>query len=110
MIVAYRFVFSLAFGLFLVSLTSCGGEENGGATASLTWQPPVDNQTVLSYTVHYGKQSSGTPGSCNYENSLDVTEPAAIVAGLEFSSTYYFAVSAYNGLHSACSVEVSKTT
>jgi hypothetical protein len=106
MIVVHRFVFSLVVGCFLVSLTGCGGGGDEGATASLSWQP-VD-QDQVSYTVHYGKQSAGQAGSCNYENSLDVAEPTATVTGLELNTTYYFAVSAFNGARSACSNEVSK--
>lgn len=109
MIIVHRFVFSLVVGCFLVSLTGCGGGGDEGATASLTWQPVID-QNEVSYTVHYGKQSTGQAGSCNYENSLDVAEPAAMVTGLELNTTYYFAVSAYNGTRSACSNEVSKMT
>jgi len=109
MIIVHRFVFSLVVGLLLASFTGCGGGGDEGATASLTWQPVID-QNQVSYTVHYGKQSTGQVGSCNYENSLDVAEPAATVTGLELNTTYYFAVSAYNGARSACSNEVSKMT
>ena len=69
----------LILGLFLTTLTGCAGGEGGdpsistsatpiGATASLAWDP-VQDHTVYAYYVHYGKQSSGQPGSCNYEDS-----------------------------------------
>jgi hypothetical protein len=77
--------------------------------AKLSWEP-VNDPSVVSYMVHYGKQSSGTSGSCNYENSVEVAEASATIGGLEFNTLYYFAVSAYNGLQSACSEEVSKMT
>ena len=112
MIVMYRFVFSVAFGFYLISLAGCGegGEGSGsGAVASVAWDP-VNDPTVISYTVHYGKQSSGAPGSCNYEKSVDVAEPSTAIGGLEFNAQYYFAVSAFNGAHSNCSSEISEMT
>jgi hypothetical protein len=74
----------------------------------LSWDPIVDSS--ITYTVHYGKDSSGIPGSCNYEHAVDVSEPGVTVSGLEFETTYYFAVSAFNGERSQCSNEVSKLT
>ena len=98
----------LALGIAL--LAGCGGGDEGaaGATASLSWDPIADSS--ITYTVHYGKDSSGIPGSCNYEHAVDVSEPGVIVSGLEFQTTYYFAVSAFNGERSLCSNEVSKQT
>ena len=102
-----------AFGLFIAVSTGCGGDDGGdtGATASLSWQP-VNHHTGITYTVHYGKGSSGGAGSCNYESSLDVSEPAALITGLDFNTEYYFAVSAYSehGQRSLCSNEASKLT
>jgi hypothetical protein len=96
--------------LLITLLAGCGGDEGTtGATASLSWDPVVDN-SVITYTVHYGKDPSGIPGSCNYEHAVDVSEPAVIVSGLDFKTTYYFAVSAFNGERSLCSNEVSKLT
>jgi hypothetical protein len=46
----------------------------------------------------------------DYEHSVDVSEPFAMISGLEYSTHYYFAVSAYNGERSRCSNEVSKLT
>jgi hypothetical protein len=110
-------------------LTGCGGEETGGnpvvtvapgnngggstppvgATASLAWSA-VQDPSVTAYFVHYGRQSPNQSGSCEYERSVYVTSPSATVEDLDHDTTYYFAVSAYNGLQSACSNEVSTVT
>lgn len=93
-------------------LTGCGGGEAGtdpGVTASLAWSP-VPDPSVIAYFVHYGRQSPGQPGSCAYESSLHTTSPSATVTNLEPNTLYYFTVSAYNGLESACSSEVSTVT
>ncbi len=106
----HRLESSLILGIFLALLMGCGGGEDGngvGGSASLSWEP-VNNPTVVSYTVHFGRQSTGEDGSCNYESSLEVYEPFATVTGLEPNTLYYFAVSAYNGHRSRCSNEVSK--
>jgi hypothetical protein len=111
---------SLILGLFLTSLTGCGGGENGdplistsatltGAMASLTWDP-VQDSTVYAYHVHYGKQSAGQPGACSYEASQYVSSPTATIVGLDPDTRYYFAVSAYNGISGPCSNEVSTVT
>jgi len=101
------------FGPLITLFVGCGGDDGSrGATASLSWDPGHD-QPGVTYTVHYGKNSSGEVGSCNYEQAVDVSDPSAIIAGLEFSTHYYFAVSAYDndsGLRSTCSDEVSKLT
>jgi hypothetical protein len=73
----------------------------------LSWDPV---SRVLGYFIHYGPQSPGSPGSCAYAHSVFSSTPAATVAGLEANTTYYFAVSSYNGLESACSGEVSTVT
>ncbi len=104
-------------------LTGCGDGETGGvdpsvgvtpgagasATASLAWQPTED-PSVIAYFVHYGRQSPGQPGSCSYEHSKHVTSPSVTVTNLEPDTLYYFSVSAYNGLESPCSGEVSTVT
>ena len=99
-------------------LTGCGGGGEGGsepsaapagATASLAWSP-VQDSSVYGYFVHYGQQSPGQPGSCAYESSMYVDSPSATVTNLDPDTRYYFAVSAYNGLESACSNEVSTVT
>jgi len=82
------------------------------ATASLSSDPGHD-QPRVTYTVHYGRNSSGEFGSCNYEHAVDVSEPFITIGGLGFSTRYYFAVSAddtNSGLRSMCSDEVSKLT
>ena len=101
-------------------LTGCGDGSEGtpsitatptptGATASLGWSP-VPDPSVSAYFVHYGRQSSLAPGSCAYESSISVNSPSATVTDLNPNTTYYFAVSAYNGLESACSNEVTTVT
>ncbi|MCP9446447.1 MAG: fibronectin type III domain-containing protein [Nitrospira sp.] len=106
-----------AISLFFVG---CGtGNEQGlmtssyvsatGAAVTLAWDPVAD-PTVVGYYIHYGKQSPNQAGSCTYEESLFVSSPQGTVTDLDSNSTYYFAVSAYNGLHSTCSNEVQTTT
>lgn len=96
-------------------LTGCGGGDGdpafaaAGASVSLAWHP-VPDPSISAYFVHYGRQSSGQPGSCDYENSISVDSPSATVTNLDPDTLYYFAVSAYNGLQSACSNEVSTVT
>jgi len=106
-------------GLLLTTmsfLTGCGGGgETGsdptvkGVTASLDWNP-VPDPSVSAYFVHYGRQSPHQPGSCAYEHSVSVDSPSATLTNLDPDTRYYFAVSAYNGLESACSNEVSTVT
>ena len=112
MVFTSRSVCSVALGCCLISLAACGegGEESSaGAIASVAWDP-VNDPTVVSYTVHYGKHSSGGVGSCNYEQSVDVAEPSTAIGGLEYNAQYYFAVSAFNGAHSSCSDEITEMT
>ncbi len=94
-------------------LTGCGGGGEagggGGATASLAWSP-VQDSSVYAYFVHYGQQSPGQPGSCAYESSMYVASPSATIINLDPNTLYYFTVSAYNGLESACSSEVATVT
>lgn len=103
-------------------LTGCGGGGGGeGApsvsipsssalpTASLAWNP-VQNSSIIGYYVHYGRQSPGQSGSCSYESAQFVESPNATVSDLQPNTRYYFSVSAYNGLESACSSEVSTVT
>ena len=79
----------------------------GPASASLAWDPVSG---VLGYIVHYGTQSPASAGSCAYAQSAFSSTPAATVTGLEANTTYFFAVSAYNGLESPCSAELSTVT
>ena len=99
-------------------LTGCVGESRDGQvpmpaaakiTKSLEWQP-VEDPSIHTYIVYYGRQSPGQDGSCAYESSLRVTSPSAMVPNLEPNTRYYFAVSAYNGEESLCSEEVSIVT
>ena len=105
----------------LTLLTGCGGggEEGStwdsspagqtGAMASLAWYP-VQDPSVYGYFVYYGRNSSGQSGSCNYESKQFVSSPSATITNLDHETRYYFSVSAYNGLESGCSDEVSKIT
>ena len=74
---------------------------------SLAWDPSPD-PSVVGYHVHYGLQSPNSPGSCAYSNSTYASSPTATISGLATGTTYYFAVSASNGLESPCSNEVAK--
>jgi hypothetical protein len=76
---------------------------------SLAWNP-VNDPSVVGYYIHYGKESPNQPGSCVYDQATFVLPPEGSVAGLEIGVTYYFAVSAYNGLESDCSNEVQAQT
>ena len=101
-------------------LTGCAGGDSSsggggattaaaGATASLAWDP-VQDPSVYGYFVHYGRQSPGQLGSCSYESSIYVVSPSATVTNLDPNTLYYFTVSAYNGVESTCSSEVSTVT
>lgn len=86
-----------------------GSTPAAGATASLAWSP-IPDSSVIAYFVHYGRQTPGQPGSCAYESSMYVGSPSATVTDLAPDTRYYFTVSAYNGLESPCSSEVSTVT
>ena len=107
-------------------ITACGSEEGGGlrvnrgvdetagvpsasafASATLAWDPVGG---VAGYYIHYGTESPGSPGSCAYAQSTFSSTPTATVTELAANTTYYFAVSSFNGLESACSAEVSTVT
>jgi hypothetical protein len=81
----------------------------GGASVSLAWDLHPDS-SVIGYFVYYGTQPSNSPGSCAYARSSFSSSPSATITGLAPNTTYYFAVSAYNGHQSACSSEVSTVT
>lgn len=94
------------------SSSSSGGSStstSGAASASLSWTP-VSSPDILGYIVHYGTSSPGSPGSCTYSSSTFSSSPFVTVTGLAPNTTYFFAVSAYNGLESACSSEVATVT
>ena len=91
---------------------SGGGSQTavaGTASASLAWDP-VSDSSVVGYIVHYGTHSPNSFGSCAYQQSTFSSSPSSTVTGLAANTTYYFAVSAYNGLESACSGEVTTVT
>ncbi|MCC6140842.1 MAG: fibronectin type III domain-containing protein [Nitrospira sp.] len=102
-------------------LTGCGGGGGEGApavstssgsalpTASLAWNP-ISDSSIIGYYVHYGRQSPGQSGSCSYEAAQFVESPNTTISDLQPNTRYYFTVSAYNGLESACSSEVSTVT
>ena len=109
---------SIVLGLIFLSLTGCGsGGEQGptvsttatGATADLAWDP-VNDSSVIGYYIHYGKQSPNQQGACSYDHVLFVSSPQGRVTNLDPGSTYYFAVSAYNGIEGSCSNEVFTNT
>ncbi len=106
-------------------MTGCGSGDEGGpsASASLAWDP-VDGvhggQVHLDlleesgihvvehgYYVYYGTESQGSAGSCSYPNKVFTSTPSATVSGLTPNTTYYFAVSSFNGLESECSGEAA---
>lgn len=89
------------------SVSSSTGQ--AGAIATLAWNP-VQDPSITGYYVHYGKNSAGHPGTCSYEDAQFVSSPNAIITDLDHNTRYYFAVSAYNGLESSCSNEVSTVT
>ena len=86
-------------------------------SALLSWLPNSD-PTVVGFFVHYGTQSPNASGSCAYAqgtylplSSATAASPTATITNLPTGTTYYFAVSSYNGSkESTCSNEVSKAT
>ena len=111
-------IIAVFFLTIIPMLTGCAPEGQTGsgssatptaATASLEWLP-VEDPSVIAYFVHYGRQSPGQPGSCTYESSMYVDSPSATITNLDPNTLYYFSVSAYNGLESPCSDEVSTVT
>jgi len=87
--------------------TSAGQAVPNGPSASLAWDPVAG---VLGYVVHYGPESPGSPGSCTYAESVFSSTPSTTVTGLAANTTYYFSVSAFNGIEGPCSVELSTVT
>ena len=87
--------------------TSAGQTVPNGPSASLAWDPVAG---VLGYVVHYGPESPGSPGSCTYAESVFSSTPSTTVTGLAANTTYYFSVSAFNGIEGPCSVELSTVT
>ncbi len=111
---------SLLICLLLLPLIGCEGSDDEaqetspsttptGVAVSLRWAP-VKDSSVVGYYIHYGKRSPNQPGSCAYDDELFVTSDHGTVINLDPGLTYYFAVSAYNGLDSSCSNEVFTQT
>jgi hypothetical protein len=119
----------IALTALFLSLSGCGAGEQGdplittaatpaGVTASLEWnavEPEPGQPKIRRYYLYYGKESSGQSGSCSYEDFVRVSPGSestvsATISGLEPETRYYFAVSAYNGLESPCSREISGVT
>lgn len=80
-----------------------------GASADVTWQPSADSN-VSGYYIYYGKQSSGEPGVCSYEERYSVDSPSVTIAELEPNTPYFFAVSSYSSFESPCSNETAVIT
>ncbi|MBS0150554.1 MAG: fibronectin type III domain-containing protein [Nitrospira sp.] len=107
---------SVAVSLIALSLASCGsdgapepmistGSSSSDATVRLAWNP-VNDSSIMGYYIHYGKRSPNRSGSCVYDQEQFVVSNQGTVTNLDWGWTYYFAVSAYNGLESECSNEV----
>lgn len=111
---------SIPIDLTISTSTSTGStppSSTSTAAVTLAWDP-VRDSSVTGYYVHFGLQSPHSAGSCAYTQSAfyalsslpNTSTPTATVSGLASNTTYYFAVSAYNGLQSPCSTEVSTVT
>lgn len=111
---------SIVMGMIFLSLTGCGasGEQEpmiptsstpSGSTVRLVWDS-INESNIIGYYIHYGKQSPNQPGSCAYDQATYVSSSQGTVTGLDPESTYYFAVSAYNGERGGCSDEVHTQT
>ena len=110
----------MSLSLIALLLLSCGpdGEQGpmsstssppGDATVRLAWDA-VNDSSVIGYYIHYGNNSPNRPGSCAYDQEQFVSSNQGTVSDLGRGMTYYFAVSAYNGLESTCSNEVFTRT
>jgi hypothetical protein len=107
---------SIILGLIFLSLTGCGADGGTGPTISTNSTPTgtavglawdhVNDPSVIGYYIHYGKQSPNQRGSCAYDQEKFVSSIQDTVTDLDPGLTYYFAVSAYNGVESHCSNEV----
>ena len=117
---AMKLIAACSILTFSALLYGCGGgggsdpsgsnpSGQAGAMATLSWDP-VQDSSVSGYYVHYGRNSTGQSGTCSYEDVKFVSSPTATITNLDHDTRYYFAVSAYNGVESACSSEVSTVT
>jgi hypothetical protein len=107
---------SIPVDLTISAATSSSPGPSSG-TVLLSWDP-VQDPSVTGYYVHFGTQSPNSAGSCTYTTSAfyslaslgNTLSPLVTVNGLAVNQTYFFAVSAYNGVESTCSNEVSTFT
>lgn len=111
---------SMVVSLACLSIIGCDGSDeqeqnttpnssHDGVSIGLVWDS-VEDSSILGYYIHYGKRSPKQSGSCAYDQELFVTSRHGTVTNLDPGLTYYFAVSAYNGLESGCSNEVFVNT
>ena len=80
-------------GIFLVARTAgCGsGDDAPDGSKTLSWAA-VPDPSVLGYKAYWGTSSH------NYESHVDVgANTSYTITGLRHGTTYFFAVSAYNG-------------
>lgn len=101
-----------------------------GVTAHLTWDRPPDFNAT-GYNIYYAKRSaeeppseeefgseepsfeessSEEPNACSGEESPAVEYPSATITGLEPSTSYFFAIRAFNESGSLCSNEIMAVT
>lgn len=80
-----------------------------GASANVTWQPSPDSN-VSGYYIYYGRQPSGEPGTCGYEERYAVDSSSITIMDLEPNTPYFFAVSSYSSHESPCSNEIAIVT
>ena|SRR5215472_15674897 len=92
MITKIRLALCIIGTFFLSSMTGCSGG-SGDSTSSSPSSPP-------------GSPPLSPPGS----PPAAATGVTATITGLAPNTTYYFAVSAYNGMSGPCSNEVSTVT
>lgn len=97
---------------------SAGDATPSVKSITLSWSPPTQNSDgsainscpassasggcLAGYTLHYGTSSQ------DYTGEIQITDPTAtsyVVSDANFpSGTYYFAISAYNGLQNSSSM------
>lgn len=109
---------TVLISLLFLAVVGCAGSDeqeqtmnttHAGMAVSLAWDS-VKDSSVVGYYIHYGKRSPNQPGSCAYDHKLFMATSHGTVTNLDPGLTYYFAVSAFNGLDSSCSNEVFTRT